>query len=107
VAVGGDNVDLVRGVLPMDETLATAATAAASDNHDVPVSIRPLALDTNQSRPKIENQVVALVIKRLEDSDASFHGGEDHCLFGHYPFLIRGQHPPRMPMHADGLLPAL
>ena len=107
VAVGSDDVDLVRGVLPMNQPIRPTPTPSGSNEHDIAVSIRPLALDADQSRPQVKDEVISLVPERAQDSYAGFHGLEDDRLLGHDSLLIRRQHPHMVAVESDGLLPVL
>jgi len=107
LAVSSDDVDLIRAILSVNQAIAATPTSPASNEHNIALSTRPLALDPDEPRPKIENQVVALITQRLKDAHASFHRLEDDRLLGHNSFLIRRQHPHMVPAEPDGLLPVL
>jgi hypothetical protein len=68
------------------------ATAPATTDHDVAVSHRPLALDTQQGVPDVEDQVVRLIADRNRNTNAATHGNGGDLDLRDHALLIRRQH---------------
>ncbi|HEV8459532.1 MAG TPA: hypothetical protein VGQ38_02395 [Gaiellaceae bacterium] len=93
-AVSRDHVDLAWLVEPMDET-GPRATAAPGSNLDGRADAdRPFALDAQEPRAKIEDEVVPLVADRLENAEAATDRLPNDCLLGNHALLICRQHHP-------------
>jgi hypothetical protein len=69
-AVGGESVDLVLGVKPPQEPVGIPATAITPDLDDIAAPHRPFALNANELRAQVEDQVIGLVAGGLRDADA-------------------------------------
>jgi hypothetical protein len=53
------------------------------------MSTRELALDAEETRPQIENQVITLVVERPRHTDACLDRRRDDLRFGEQSTLIR------------------
>lgn len=77
-AVGGDGVDLIRGVTRCDEAVRPAAIRSEPDHDDVALTWRGLALDAEDTFADFEGKVIpAMLGHRSQDinSQASSLGG--------------------------------
>jgi hypothetical protein len=63
--VRGERVDFFPPVNTAYETVAVPSGGVAAHNEDIPVSAGPLALDAKEPRTQVEDEVIALVAKRL------------------------------------------
>jgi hypothetical protein len=95
LAVNGDRVDLIRGIRAAD--VSAGRMPAPGDLHvnDASVALHagPLALDSQEARPEVEDQVVPTMLKlRLENFDAEFHGGRRDCGFRDVAFVVAVVH---------------
>jgi len=94
VTVRSNRVDLVLEVAPGNHSVRAAAIRPTDDHDDITLtpSHGPFALDSEQSRPEIEDQVVTLVTEWPRHAHAVGQSLECDRLFGESAFLVRRQH---------------
>jgi hypothetical protein len=92
LTVRSNRVDLFLAVPTGDDSVRATATRPTDDHDDVASSNGPFALDSEQSRPEVEDQVVPLVTERPRHAHAMGQGLECDRLFGEGAFLICRQH---------------
>jgi hypothetical protein len=68
-AIEAERVELSHVVATIHEPVGAAPTCVEPRRDDVSNSTGPLALNTQQSRPQIKDQVVTLVIERSRDTE--------------------------------------
>jgi hypothetical protein len=92
LAVRRNSVDLIRLVGAMNKPLAPTAAASCADDDDIALCDSPFALDTEQLRPKIEDEVVPFVVEGTSDSKPHFDRARSDLRLGERPLLVRRQH---------------
>jgi hypothetical protein len=88
-------LELTDAVSAIDQTIPTAPAGVETANHDVTMQPREFALNAVQRGPKIQNQVVPLVIQRPRDSYRPLGAFERDCRLGNETLLIGRQHRQR------------
>jgi hypothetical protein len=91
-AVERERVELAGLVPAIDETVTVPAARVQPTGHDIPHPVRPLALNSQQPRPQVQDQVIALVIERTGDTKTEFKCGCGNLRLGNRALLIRRQH---------------
>jgi hypothetical protein len=69
VAVGGVSVDVILRVELPQQTVSISTVAIATHNDHIVVAARPFALNTEQSRSQIEDEIVAFNRVGAPDAD--------------------------------------
>jgi hypothetical protein len=106
-AVEGERIELARAVPLIPQALGAASARVEASRDHVSDPPRPFALDAEQGRPQIENQVVALIVEWSRHTEPEFDGARGDLELGQRALLIRRQHPHMVPLTADGLLPVV
>jgi hypothetical protein len=106
-AVQRERVELSRVVALVPQPLRAAATRIEPSRHDISTPSRPLALDTQECGPEIEDQIVTLVVERTRYAKCELDCGRGDLDLRQRALLIRRQHPHMVPAEPDGLLPVL
>ena len=70
----------------------------AADDDDIPVPCRPLALDAEQFRSEVEDEVVPLIVQRTRDPYPEQYRSTDDGSFSEQALLIGRQ----FAQHVDG-----
>lgn len=92
LAVRRDRVNLALVVLAWDKPVRAAAICTTHDGDNVTTPDGPLALNTEQLRPNVEDKVVAFVAERPRYTRTVLHRLECNRLLGECALLIRRQH---------------
>ena len=88
-AVSDDEIDFFPAVDAVYEPFSATSRRPAVDNDDVAAANRPLALDTEQFRACIEDEVVAMAVgERLEDANVELDRCQRNRAFSDRPLLI-------------------
>ena len=89
-AVESEGINLIWRIEVSDEAVAISTSPVAPRDQDVPVTRRPFALDPDEVRNKIENEVVTSAFShRPKDLDAKEGCPEGDSHLGDGSFLIR------------------
>jgi hypothetical protein len=90
--VRGDCVDVRGGVTASNETVRASPARPARDKDDSTLLRRPLALNTDESEPQVEDQVISLVADRPRHTDAQLDGRMRDGRFGDHALLVGREH---------------
>ncbi|HEY3189141.1 MAG TPA: hypothetical protein VGJ70_16770 [Solirubrobacteraceae bacterium] len=97
LAVRGDRIDFGRGIRGSDKAIAVSPRRLTRHHHDVAALRRPFALDADEFRPEVEDEVVSLAVRqRLEDANAQTNGRRDNGRLCDGAFLIGAEHRPSL-----------
>jgi hypothetical protein len=91
-AIKGEGVKLSKVVPAVHQAAWASATRVEPSRDDVPTTARPLALNAQQTRPEIQNQVVPFVIERSCDTETQFECARSDLGLRERSFLIGRQH---------------
>jgi hypothetical protein len=82
MAVHADAFDLVRPVGGADVSVRRVPAGAEVDDHNVALALRPLALDAEQPRTRVDHEVVAPALHNRPQNDETELDGRrrDRCL---------------------------
>jgi hypothetical protein len=72
-AIGRDCIDLVRSVRAVHVSFSAAPAAARPDHHDTAPAHRQFALDAEEFRPEVEDEVVRRSVQGSRDADAELY----------------------------------
>jgi hypothetical protein len=92
LAVRTYRIDLARFVTAMDEAVPPAAATPGSNHHNATLLDCPLALDSEQPWPKIEDQVVPLVVEWQSNAETELERKRSDLRLGEGALLVRRQH---------------
>jgi ribosome-associated protein len=89
-AVSADRVYFLRCVASPDKSVSSATGTFAADHQDFAAPRGPLALDSTQSRPEVEDEIVSSALgERAIDIDPELDRGPGDSHLGNRSFLIR------------------
>jgi hypothetical protein len=91
-AVRRDGIDLVRRVIPVDQSGSAASPSPRPHNDNVPDPGSPFALNAEKCRAQVEDQVVSFVAERPRNTGTVLHRLERDRLFSQGALLVRRQH---------------
>jgi hypothetical protein len=91
-AVQPEGVELAAYVAAVPETLRAAPTCVEPRVDDVADPPRPLALHSQERRPEIQNEVLALVVEGTQDTEAVLNSARSDLRLGECSPLVRRQH---------------
>jgi hypothetical protein len=91
-AVQPERVELADDVAAVPQTLRRAPTRVEARGDDIANSPRPLALNTQKSWPKVQHQVIALIVERAQDAEAELNRASSDLRLRESSLLIRRQH---------------
>jgi hypothetical protein len=103
-AVDGERVHVIGAVELPEKPVRVTSVSIALHIDDVSYETTPLALDSDQVRPKIENQVVTKVDERTRDRNIKFERRKDDRRLCNRTLLIRREHTPKVTDVPDVLL---
>jgi hypothetical protein len=98
LGVRADRIDLTTFVTAMDQTVSSAAATPGSNHDHATLLDGPLALDSEQPWPKVEDEVIPLVIEGKRNAQTELECERADLRLRKRPFLVRrqhGQHPTR------------
>jgi len=104
LAVDGEGVYLVACVSAPEKPVRCSPVPVAPDEDYVLVTCAPLALDTDELRSEIEDQVVAFVSVGSIDTDTELDRGQGDRQFGDGSLLIGREHTNSVRARPDELL---
>jgi hypothetical protein len=84
-AVEGERIELARAVPLIPQALGAASARVEASRDHVSDPPRPFALDAEQGRPQIENQVVALIVEWSRHTEPEFDGARGDLELGQRP----------------------
>jgi hypothetical protein len=91
-AVESEGVKLARVVPAVHQAVRAPATRVEPSRDDVSRSASPLALNAQQTGPKIKDQVIPLVVEGPCNTDTQFERARRDLRLSERAFLIRRQH---------------